>query len=437
MTRAQILEADLTWTGAAFESGVQVRVDDEGRIALVGRLDQRPTLRLRDRALLPGFVNAHSHAFQRGLRGRGETFPRGSGSFWTWREAMYELVEGLDAQAFYRWSLQAFREMRAAGITSVGEFHYLHHSPGVESDFALDELVLKAAARAGVRLVLLQAYYASGGIGRPLTGAQLRFRVPSPAAYWERIERLAEALQPRTQSLGAVAHSVRAAPPDEIAALYAESRRRGLPFHIHVAEHPQEVDECRAAYGLPPLVLLLERLGSAQAVTAVHCTHSEPEEIERFFAGGGRLCVCPLTEASLGDGLPTLGAGAAARGLLCLGTDSNSRISPAEEMRWLEYGQRLRARERGVLRDGAGRVAPALLRAATLGGAGALGLDAGAIAPGAWADLVAVDLNAPALAGWDAATLVEALVFGAGDEVVAATCVGGDWMEHRDGGQGP
>lgn len=437
MARQGVIEADLTWTGESFESGVQVQIDDEGRIAAVGRLDRRPTLRLRDRALLPGFVNAHSHAFQRALRGRGESFPEAAGSFWTWRDAMYALLDGLDAQAFYRWTLQAFREMRAAGITSVGEFHYLHHSPGGEPDFALDELVLKAAARAGVRLVLLQTYYATGGIGRALAGAQQRFRVSSPAVYWERIERLTETLQPRTQSLGAVAHSLRAAPPDEIAALHAESRRRGLPFHIHVAEQAQEVEDCRGAYGRPPLALLVERLAGAQGVTAVHCTHSAPAEIEEFLDRGGRLCVCPLTEANLGDGLPVLGPAAADRGALCLGTDSNSRISLTEEMRWLEYGQRLRAGERGVLRDRAGRVAPVVFRAATLGGAEALGLDAGAIAPGAWGDLVAVDLSAPALSGWSADTLLEGLVFGGSEDAIAATCVGGEWMEHREGGERP
>ena len=169
----------------------------------------------------------------------------------------------------------------------------------------------------------------------------------------------------------------------------------------------------------------------------MHGTRSAPDELERFFAAGGRLCLCPLTEANLGDGLPHLAPTGVGRGSLCLGTDSNARISLTEEMRWLEYGQRLRSGQRGVLRDGGGRVAPALLRAATQGGAQALGIDAGALEPGAWADLVAVDLNAPALTGWQAETLPEALVFGAGDETVAATCVGGDWIDHREGRESP
>src|SRR5262245_35108402 len=157
-----VLEADLTWTGERFESGVRVAIGPDGRITGVGALKDAVGERLKGQALLPGFVNAHSHAFQRGLRGRGERFPAGAGSFWSWREAMYALVEELDAERLRALSLRAFREMLAAGITTVGEFHYLHHAK--EGDWALDEAVLAAAREAGIRLVLLEVYYRTGGI---------------------------------------------------------------------------------------------------------------------------------------------------------------------------------------------------------------------------------------------------------------------------------
>ena len=430
MKDIQVLEADWTWTGAAFEPGLQVAIGADGNVERVGRLELRPTLRLRERALLPGMVNVHSHAFQRGLRGHGERFPDGAGSFWTWRQAMYALVEGLDGSAFYRLTLQAFREMRAAGITTVGEFHYLHHGPDAE-DFAGDALVLKAAARAGVRLVLLQSFYRSGGIGKPLAGAQRRFRTADVAGYWRQMDQLAERLKPGSQRLGAVVHSVRAAAPEEIAEVYAEARRRGLVFHIHVEEQRQEIADCLAAYGRPPLLLLLERLGGAQGLVAVHCTHTSAADLERLLEAGGAVCVCPTTEGNLGDGLPDLRPLADREAALCLGTDSNSRISMAEEMRWLEYGQRLRHLRRGVLRDAEGQVARRLFAAATVGGAAALGVPAGRIVPGSWADLVVLDLNAPALGTGDPQSLLDAFVFGATEEAIVATCVAGEWQEHR------
>lgn len=436
MNREQVIEADLTWIDGRFESGLQVRVDADGRIAEVGRLERRITNRLRDRALLPGFVNVHSHAFQRGLRGLGESFPAGAGDFWSWRQAMYSLIDSLDGQAFFRLTLQAFREMRAAGTTTVGEFHYVHHESDQSSDFALDELVLKAAARAGLRLVMLETYYATGGVRQPLQGAQRRFRTASPEEYWRQMESLAELLQPKTQTLGAVVHSVRAAGPEEIAAIYGEARRRGLVFHMHVEEQRQEVADCREAYGKAPMALVLDTLGTAEGMTAVHCIQTPPAELTRFFALGGRVCACPTTEGNLGDGIADLGPARGHLDQLCLGSDSNLRISMLEEARWLEFAQRLRAGARGCLRDPEGNLAPVLLRAATAGGADALGVAAGRIAAGAWADFAVIDLNAPALSGSAAETLAESLVFGCDEGVILATCVGGQWQEHRGGAQG-
>jgi formiminoglutamate deiminase len=457
--RPQIVEADWTWTGEGFAAGVRLHIGADGRIAALsageggdtggaggddgydeagagGRPAPAGVLRLHRQALLPGFVSAHSHAFQRDLRGRGERFPAGSGSFWSWREAMYDLAAGLDAERFERLCEQTFRELRAAGVTTVGEFHYFHHarparSAATAGDYVFDARLLRAAARAGIRIALLNTYYRTGGVAQPLAGAQRRFASPSPARFWEHMDRLAGHLAGPSQTLGAAIHSVRAAPPEDVAAIHGEARRRGMAVHMHVEEQRQEIADCLAHYGRRPMQQILAAVPDATGFTAVHCTHTTREDMERFVAAGGTACICPLTEANLGDGLPDLGHALRLGGPLCLGTDSNARISLLEEMRWLEYGQRLRGESRGVLRDGEGEVARSLLRAATAGGAAALGLPCGELAPGRWADLAAIDLDHPALAGWDPATLLESLVFGAGNEVITATAVGGVWQRHR------
>ncbi len=439
MSRQQIIEADWTWNGERFESGIQVEVSEHGHIERVGRFETRPTKRLRERALLPGFVNAHSHAFQRGLRGRGETFPEGAGSFWSWREAMYALVDSLDANSFFRLTLQAFREMRAAGVTTIGEFHYLHHGPDGD-DYSFDELVLKAASRAGVRLVLLESYYRTGAPNQPLRGGQQRFRTRSPEEFWSRMDALQALEVPPSQTFGVAPHSLRAATPEEIAELAEEARRRGLVVHLHVEEQRREIEEVVAAWGKRPMQLLLESVRDLNGVVAVHCTHTGPSDLARFADRGGRVCVCPLTEGNLGDGIGDFSSLAPAaaphhQGVpMALGSDSNVRLSMLEEMRWLEFAQRLRSQSRGVMRDVSGRVAQVLLEIATRGGAAALGLPTGEIATGLWADFVSIDINAPALAGSDEDTLLDALIFGGSESAVASTCVGGQWVDHRDAG---
>jgi formiminoglutamate deiminase len=340
---------------------------------------------------------------------------------------MYSLVEALDGEALSRLCAQAFGEMLDAGITSVGEFHYLHHA--TDAAYELDHIVLEAAAAAGIRMVLLNTYYATGGIGQALAGVQRRFGSADPESYWKQMDRLKALLDPRSQTLGAVAHSIRAATVEDIASLHAEAKRRELPFHMHVEEQRREIEECLEAYGRRPMQILNDTLDIDHNLTAVHCTHTEPEDLADFLRAGGTVCVCPLTEANLGDGLPVLVPGALVRGSLSLGTDSNARISMVEEMRWLEYGQRLRGETRGALIDGEGQVARTLLHAATTGGARALGLPAGQLRDGNWADLTVLDLGHPALAGCDSEHLLEALVFGTDNEVILGTYVGGRWRE--------
>ena len=426
---SRVIEADWTWTGAGFESGIRLAIDEDGRFA-VSESDREPDERWNGKALMPGFVNAHSHAFQRGLRGQGEHFPEGSGSFWTWREAMYGLVESLDDERIFEISRLCFEEMVRAGITEVGEFHYVHHFR--EGDWKLDEVLLRAARDVGIRISLLLAYYRSGGIEKPLTGAQKRFAVRSPEEYWNAFQRLSEHLDPATQSLGCVVHSIRAAPLDELAEVHAEARRRGVVFHMHVEEQRQEIEDSVAAFGAPPMRLLLDRLEIDSSFTAVHCTHTSPDDLRALFDTGANACICPLTEANLGDGIPPTGL-FDGKHAIALGTDSNARISFFEEMRWLEYVQRLAGERRGVVLDGAGRSAERLIEIATSGGARSLRGEARDLRPGAPADFICIDLGATSLGGGDGTRLASSLVFGAGNDVIEGVYVGGRRLHGAEG----
>lgn len=423
----QVIEADLTWTGEAFEAGVRVAVGADGRIAGVGADAGAVTKRLTGRALIPGMINTHSHAFQRGLRGRGETFPAGAGDFWTWREAMYQLVDSLDPESAYTLSKRAFDEMLSAGITTVGEFHYIHHDAS-GAGHALDEAVIRAAADAGIRMVLLNTYYKTGAVGKPLKGGQLRFRMDSPREYWERMEALGGMIDARTQTLGAVAHSIRAAAIDDIVEIHCESKRQGMVFHMHIEEQRKEIEECFAGYGVSPMALFNERLEIDERFTAIHCTHTDPLEMERYLAAGATVCLCPTTEGNLGDGVPDIPGILASDGRIAIGFDSNVRICMTEELRWLEYVQRVEREQRGAVVDEAGANGRTLWAMATVNGAHALGLDAGAIRPGALADFATLDLGAPVLAGWTPETLLDSFIFGAGTASVAERCVGGRWL---------
>ncbi|MBX3372310.1 MAG: formimidoylglutamate deiminase [Phycisphaeraceae bacterium] len=428
---AMTLEADLTWFDGAMRPGVRVSVSADGTITGVATGGNAPVdRRLHRAALLPGFINAHSHAFQRALRGRGETAGQ-QGSFWAWRDAMYGLVETLDAATLERWTRSAFREMLASGITTVGEFHYLRHA-GPDTDFSLDDGVLRAAAAEGIRIVLIAVCYMTGGIGAPLGGAQRRFRSESIAQFLDQQDRLAARLDPRTQHPAMAAHSIRAVGISDIVRLGQEATARRQPFHMHVEEQRQEIEASLAHYGRRPMQIIIEQMQGGKGMTAVHCTHTDAADLATFVQSGGIVCLCPLTEANLADGVADVPrmlehapAGAAGGGSIAIGTDSNARLSMLEEMRWLELAQRLRLERRAIVTDSSGRVGARLLRCATEGGAASLGLDAGAIRAGARADFAIIDLDHPMLEGSTALTLPDALVLGGGDGVVRETWVAG------------
>jgi formimidoylglutamate deiminase len=334
-----------------------------------------------DRLGLPGFVNAHSHAFQRRLRGRDE-----GADFWAWRESMLALAESVSPGQVREDYAAVYAEMRAAGYTAVGEFHYL----GVEEARAAAE----AAAEAGVALVLLHVAYARGGIER--------FRQPSVEAYLEEVEQLrADGLR-----VGLAPHSVRACPPDWLESIGAYAEREGLVLHVHADEQPREVEECLAEHGVRPVELLARTGCLGPRTTIVHATHASDAELDLVADAGARICVCPTTEANLGDGFVPVERIRARDIGLSIGSDSNVRIDPFEELRELEGVARRMALRRLV-------VSPEeLLAIGTVEGAAALGLDA-------WPD-IEIDLRHRSLAGVARADLPAALVFGCGADVVAA-----------------
>jgi formiminoglutamate deiminase len=354
-----------------------------------------------DGLVLPGMGNGHSHAFHRGLRGR--THGDG-GTFWTWRDAMYELSRRLDPQRYLELATAVYTEMLCAGWTAVGEFHYL---PG------LSDVVREAADRVGIRLVLLETLYLAGGIGQPPSAAQRRFTTDGFDGWAKRV------LAGRPAD-GAAVHSVRAVPPDTLAQVRAVVGDR--PLHVHLSEQPAENADCRAAYGRSPTQLLAEAGVLGPSTTAVHATHLDPADIALLADTGTGVCLCPTTEADLADGIGPARELADAGCPLSLGSDQHTVIDPFAEARGLEYGERLRTGQRG-------RFGPAeLVGALTRGGHHALGMAGGTIAVGAPCDLVAVRTDTARTAGADPAQLV--LAAGAPD--VGDVVVGGRHLV-RDG----
>ncbi len=432
-------QADFTWIDGRLVRDAVVTVGDDGRIESVGMEvgDEQTVERLRGRILLPGFVNAHSHGFQRLLRGRVEARPGGTGGdFWGWRDAMYRAVDRLDPDDFERATRLAFVEMALAGWTHVVEFHYVHHQAGgvpYEDPHELSRRVLAAAEYAGIGITLLRVAYQRGGAGVPAAGGQLRF-VDSIDDYWLALEEL-DAFRtpgPRPVGIGIAAHSVRALGRDYLDGLADLARRDPGVVHAHVCEQPREIEECLAEHGLRPVELLHEVGLLGPRFTAVHATHLGGSELALLGESGSSVCVCPSTERNLGDGLPDLTGMLAAGVPLALGSDSQARIDPFAEARGLEDGERLRTGGRVVLAP-RGSTAAAVLGAATSGGALAAGLDAGRIEVGARADLVTVRIEDPTFTGTggDAEAVAGALVLGGTPGLVEDVWVGGRRIVER------
>lgn len=371
---------------------------------------------------LPGMPNAHSHVFQRALAGYGEARVSDQDSFWSWREAMYRLAARITPDDLHAIARQGFIDMLRAGFTSVAEFHYLHHLPGGTRTRAMADAVIAAADETGIRLRLLPVAYFHSGFGQqpPATG-QARFVHADVDDYLRLLQSLA------AHAPGIAPHSLRAVPAEWLAELVKGAEALlgdDFPVHIHVAEQRRELDDCLKAHARTPIRLLADAVELDPRWQLVHATHADAEEIARLAASGAGVVICPITEAYLGDGLFDAVEFRALGGRLALGSDSNCRVDVFEELRLLEYGQRLRYERRARLADERG-LGASLYGHVAAAGAAALRLPVGSIAPGMHADLLVIDSNADALAGHAIGSALDALIVNGSRMDVADVYVGG------------
>ena len=390
---------------------VRVTIEDE-RIASV-EPNAAVDAAQRFGAAVPGLGNVHSHAFQRAMAGLGEVRGPAGDSFWTWREAMYRFAGAIGPDGMEAIAAMAFVEMLESGFTRVGEFHYLHHQSDGSPYADLAEMGARLAAAAetsGIGLTLLPVLYQHGGFGGAAAGAgQRRFVNP-----FDRYAALVEASLRAISSLpdgtvGIAPHSLRAVGPDALAEAVALAGER--PIHIHIAEQQREVDDCLAWSGARPVAWLLDHAPVDDRWCLVHATHMTADETARLAASGAVAGLCPMTEASLGDGIFNGRDYVAASGRFAIGSDSNVLIDAGQELATLEYSQRLAHRRRNVMATGAGSTGRSLFDAALGGGAQALGVATAGIAAGAPADFVALDLDHPSCAGRRGDALIDAWVF--------------------------
>lgn len=358
--------------------------------------------------VLPGLVNAHSHAFHRLLRGRTH---RQGGDFWLWRERMYEIAATLTPETYERLATAVFVEMALSGITAVGEFHYLHHQPGgipYRDRNEMGHALIRAARTAGIRISLLDAgYFTAGFDDRPLHPVQTRFRDDGVASWLERVTDLADAYQGSGDvAVGLAPHSVRAVAPADLA-LLSDHWQGVTPLHIHVSEQPAENRECLEATGLTPVGLLARNGLLRSATTLVHATHLTDHDVASIADSGAAVCYCATTERDLADGIGPVLELTEAGTPLCVGSDSHAVIDLFEEIRGVELHARLATGRRGLLGS------PDLLAAGTGHGSVSLGLRPAGLAPGALADFIVVDPSSPRLAGLGKAPDLDQVLFAA------------------------
>ncbi len=400
------------WIGDGWERDVRLHVAD-GRIASI----ETEVIAERDddrhRVALPGLCNVHSHGFQRGMAGLSERRSRPDDNFWSWREIMYRFLDRLTPDDVAAITAQAYAEMLETGFTRVGEFHYLHHDPAGAAYADQAEMagaIVRASAASGVGLTLLPVFYAHGNFdAAPPSHGQRRFLNDV-----DEFATLLDASRAKLQgdaNMGIAPHSLRAVTSGELAALLEMSPAG--PVHIHAAEQVKEVADCVAWSGARPVEWLLDNAGVDERWCLIHSTHLDANEVQRLAASGAVAGLCPITEGNLGDGIFPAVDYLAAGGRFGIGTDSNILVDAAQELRALEYSQRLAQRARALLADEASPFVGAnLFTRAVRGGAQALGVPAG-LAVGHAADIVSLDLDHPAFAGTDDATLLDRWIFSA------------------------
>jgi formimidoylglutamate deiminase len=399
-----------------------------GRIAAVTAGANREDGDIEVGVLIPGLCNAHSHAFQRALAGRTEKrSPEGRDNFWTWRERMYALAGCLDAEALAAIASQAYVEMLTSGYTGVAEFHYLHRPAGAKrADPAMYEALCAAAAHSGIRMTYVPVLYERAGFEDPAPhGHQQQFALGLDGFLEHHAQATAQSSD--TISTGIGVHSLRAVTADSLREVAAVAESSGIPMHLHIAEQQREVDQCLSHHGRRPVRWLLENFDVNDNWCLVHATHMDGEEATELAASRAVVCVCPSTEANLGDGLFPLHDFLSAGGRMAIGSDSHISINPFEELRWLEYGQRLASQSRNVVALKDAHVGRELFDRALRGGAQASGQAATGIDVGAPADLVALFDDDPMLVGHGHESLLDALVFSGYRLPVDRVMVHGEW----------
>ncbi len=429
---------DLLYRDGRFVSNVAIFADRQGRITRFSESpeDLRAARRLPGRAMLPGLINVHSHSFQRAIRGRTEHRTSAShDTFWTWREAMYHTASMLSPEDIYDVARIAFLEMLASGITTVGEFHYLHHQPDgtpYEERNLLSAQVLRAACSTGLRIALLRTAYVRAGWRSEPNPGQARFLTPSAEQFIADTEALRASVA-RSQDfagsawVGIAPHSIRAVPLPYLLETVRYAREHSLPVHMHVAEQPAEIEACQSEYGLRPIELLEQHGILDPFFTGVHAIHITAGEIAALAAARAHICACGTTERNLGDGIGPAQDWFAAGVATCFGADSNVQINLLEDARQLEYHLRLKLLERAVLAPGTDResLARRLFTSATETGAHSLGAPGGMLAPGRPADFFTVALDDLSLAGADAQSLLTHIVFSGERTAIREVYVGG------------
>ena len=378
--------------------------------------------------IIPGLCNAHSHAFQRSLAGRTEQrSPAGQDNFWSWRERMYELAGRLDADSLAAIARQAYGEMLSAGYTSVAEFHYLHREPGSDTeDDAMFQAICDAADKSGIRLTYVPVLYERAGFEQDeAEGHQQLFAlgIESFLAHHAR----AQQFDSEQITVGIGAHSLRAVSKESLAQIVRVAVATDSPMHLHIAEQQREVDQCFSSLGRRPVRWLLENFEVDDRWCLVHATHMDADETESLARSGAVVCLCPSTEANLGDGLFPLHEFLTAGGQIAIGSDSHVSINPFEELRWLEYGQRLASQSRNVASLQEAHVGRELFSRALAGGVQASTRTASGLQAGAPADLVALYDDDPMLVGHGDASILDALVFSGYRLPIERVMVHGDW----------
>ncbi|WP_214106003.1 formimidoylglutamate deiminase [Acrocarpospora catenulata] len=402
-------------------SRVLVTVEGRWITDVVAGVDPPPSAVRLAGLTIPGLANAHSHAFHRALRGHTQTE---RGSFWTWREQMYAVAARLDPDSYLALARAVYAEMALAGITSVGEFHYVHHGPGGVPYLdrnAMAHALVQAAREAGLRIALLDTCYLSAGFGAAPTIPQQRFCDGHAKSWAERAEALAAIYHDADDvEIGAAIHSVRAVPPEQMPVVVELAHRIAGPLHAHVSEQRAENDACVAAYAATPVQVLHEHGALGPRSTAVHATHVSDVDVALLSGSATHVCMCPTTERDLADGIGPARRLLEAGSPITLGSDSHAVIDLFEEARAVELDERLATEERGHWQ------AAELLHAATAAGHASLGFpDAGFLLPGAHADLVTVRLDSVRTAGATASSAVESVVFAATAADVRSVVSGG------------